>query len=122
MPVAENETGVLVELMPSEPVAIGRMLLLKFALAGSASRMLAGTVNWLALPSAVQVNPAPTALDVDAPPIENPVIWTVEFGSAPVQVTSTPLDLVMVPRPLSSVQFRPNVPTGNVAVNAATLF
>jgi len=68
--VAENETGVLVELMPSEPVAIGRMLLLKFALAGSASRMPAGTVKWPALPSAVQVNPAPTALDVVAPPIE----------------------------------------------------
>ena len=83
--------------------------------------MLAGTVNWPALPSAVHVNPAPAALEVDVPPIENPVICTVEPEAASVQETWTPLDLVMVEMPLSLLQFRFSGPIGSVTLNAPTL-
>jgi hypothetical protein len=88
-PLAENETGALVELIPSALVEIARILLLKFALAGRSCRTLEGTLNWLALPGAVHVNPAPAALEDDDPPTEYPVIWTVPLELAPLHVTWT---------------------------------
>jgi len=50
IPHAEKDTGALVEPILSEPVAIGRALLLKSALAGRACRDFrfgAGVVNYM---------------------------------------------------------------------------
>jgi hypothetical protein len=74
---------------PQRPSGDRQILLLKFALAGRSCRTLEGTVNWLALPGAVHVNPAPAALEDDDRLTEYPVIWTVPLELAPLHVTWT---------------------------------